>query len=31
MIKVEPPLVIYKAPGEYTDEIYDIYYGEGQA
>ena len=31
MVKVEPPLVIYKAPGEYTDEIYDIYYGEGQA
>ncbi len=22
---VEKPLVIYKAPGEYTDEIYDIY------
>ena len=25
MIKVEKPLIVYKAPGIYTDEIYDIY------
>jgi len=25
MIKVEAPLVVYKAPNVYTDEIYDIY------
>ncbi len=25
MIKVEPPLVVYKSVNEYTDEIYDIY------
>ncbi len=31
MIQVEPPLVIYRAVGTYTDEIYEIYYGEGQA
>lgn len=31
MITVEPPLIIYSAPGEYTPEIYNIYYGEGQA
>lgn len=24
-ITVEKPLIVYKAPGEYTDEIYDIY------
>lgn len=24
-IKVEPPLIVYKEPGVYTDEIYDIY------
>lgn len=24
-VKIEPPLIVYKAPGEYTDEIYDIY------
>ena len=26
MLKVMPPLVIYKDNGEYTDEIVDIYY-----
>ncbi|WP_304507091.1 tRNA1(Val) (adenine(37)-N6)-methyltransferase [Anaerotignum sp.] len=31
MIKVEPPLIIYLEPGKYTQEAYDIYYGEGQA
>lgn len=31
MIRVQPPLIIYRAPNEYTDEIYEIYYGEGQA
>lgn len=31
MITVEPPLIIYSAPGEYTQEVYNIYYGEGQA
>ena len=25
MIKVEKPLIVYEAPGVYTDEIYDIY------
>ena len=25
MVKVEAPLVVYKEPGVYTDEIYDIY------
>jgi tRNA1(Val) A37 N6-methylase TrmN6 len=25
MIKVEPPLIVYKEPNVYTDEIYDIY------
>lgn len=25
LLKVEPPLVVYKSVGEYTDEIYDIY------
>ena len=25
MIKIEPPLIIYRQPGMYTDEIYDIY------
>lgn len=24
-IKVEPPLIVYKEPGVYTEEIYDIY------
>lgn len=27
MVKVDAPLVIYRAPGEYTEEIYRIYYG----
>jgi len=30
-IKVSPPLVIYSEPGKYTEEVYEIYYGEGQA
>lgn len=25
MIKVEPPLIVYDAPGQYTREIYEIY------
>jgi tRNA1Val (adenine37-N6)-methyltransferase len=25
MMKVEKPLIVYKEPGKYTDEIYDIY------
>ncbi len=25
MVKVEAPLIVYKEPGVYTDEIYDIY------
>jgi tRNA1(Val) A37 N6-methylase TrmN6 len=25
MVKVEAPLIVYKAPNTYTDEIYDIY------
>ena len=25
MIKVEAPLVVYQAPNQYTDEIYDVY------
>ena len=24
-IEIEPPLIVYKSPGVYTDEIYDIY------
>lgn len=24
-IRIEPPLIVYKSPGVYTDEIYDIY------
>ncbi|MGN0133247.1 MAG: hypothetical protein ACI4AO_00865, partial [Anaerotignum sp.] len=31
MVKVDAPLVIYKAPNEYTEEIFEIYYGKGQA
>ncbi len=31
MVKIDAPLVIYKAPNEYTEEIIEIYYGEGQA
>lgn len=30
MIQVEPPLIIYGEPGKYTQEVYNIYYGEGQ-
>ena len=30
-VKVDAPLLIYKAPNEYTEEIYEIYYGKGQA
>lgn len=25
MIKIAPPLIVYKEPGAYTDEIYDVY------
>ncbi|MCT4685711.1 tRNA1(Val) (adenine(37)-N6)-methyltransferase [Vallitalea sp.] len=25
LLKVEPPLIVYKSVGKYTDEIYDIY------
>ncbi|GKX32227.1 methyltransferase [Vallitalea longa] len=25
LLKVEPPLIVYKSVGEYTDEIYEIY------
>ena len=25
MVKVEKPLIVYKEPGIYMDEIYDIY------
>lgn len=25
MVKIEKPLIVYKEPGKYTDEIYDIY------
>lgn len=31
MVKIAPPLVIYQAPNEYTAEIFEIYYGKGQA
>lgn len=31
MVKIAPPLVIYEEAGRYTQEAYDIYYGEGQA
>lgn len=24
-VEIEPPLIVYKSPGVYTDEIYDIY------
>ena len=26
-LKCEPPLIVYKAPGEYVDEVKEIYYG----
>mgnify|MGYP003303739971 CR=1 FL=1 len=25
MIKIAPPLIVYKEPGVYTDEIYEVY------
>ena len=25
MIKIAPPLIVYKEPGVYTQEIYDVY------
>ena len=25
MIKIAPPLIVYKEPGVYTDEIYQVY------
>ena len=25
LVEIEPPLIVYKSPGVYTDEIYDIY------
>ena len=25
MIKIAPPLIVYKEPGIYTDEIYEVY------
>ena len=31
MVKIGPPLVIYDDAGEYTPEIFEIYYREGQA
>ncbi|MBR4015950.1 MAG: tRNA1(Val) (adenine(37)-N6)-methyltransferase [Anaerotignum sp.] len=31
MVKIDPPLVIYRAAGQYTEEIVEIYYGKGQA
>lgn len=31
MVKVDAPLVIYRAPQEYTEEIFEIYYRKGQA
>lgn len=30
-VKIDAPLVIYQTPNVYTEEIYEIYYGEGQA
>lgn len=30
-LKVETPLIVYREPSQYTQEVYDIYYGEGQA
>ena len=24
-LKLEPPVIVYKEPGVYTDEIYEIY------
>lgn len=31
MVKIDPPLVIYREAGQYTEEIVEIYYGKGQA
>lgn len=31
MVKIDPPLVIYREAGVYTEEIKEIYYGKGQA
>lgn len=31
MVKVDAPLVIYETPENYTAEIFEIYYGKGQA
>lgn len=31
MVKIDAPLVIYETAGTYTQEIFEIYYGEGQA
>lgn len=31
MVKIAPPLVIYRAQNQYTEEIFEIYYGKGQA
>lgn len=28
LVKVEAPLIVYKAPGEYSDELWDIHYKE---
>ena len=25
MVKIEAPIIVYQAPGVYTDEIYEIY------
>ena len=30
MMKVEPPLIVYKEKGKYTEEIYKIYGYEGE-
>lgn len=31
MVKIAPPLIIYQSPNQYTEEIFEIYYGKGQA
>lgn len=31
MVKIDAPLVIYQEVGKYTEEIFEIYYGEGRA
>ncbi|WMI81463.1 tRNA1(Val) (adenine(37)-N6)-methyltransferase [Anaerotignum sp. MB30-C6] len=30
-VKVDAPLIVYSEAGKYTQEVYEIYYGEGQA